>query len=68
MASIARIAIPEGLLPLPLDCDRLDNLPAYALYKNSVGAVLAEGPGLVIFDAGCGEDRPIPARRAARYQ
>ena len=45
---------PEGLLPLPLDCGRLERLPAYVLQKNSVGAVLAEGPGLVIFDADYG--------------
>ena len=45
---------PEGLLPLPTDCGRLDKLPAYLLQKNSSGAVLAEGPGLVIFAAGYG--------------
>ena len=42
---------PEGLLPLPTDCGRLENLPAYVLQRNSVGSVLAEGPGLLIFDA-----------------
>jgi len=40
-----------GLLPLPEGSGRLDNLPAYILKKNSAGAVLAEGPGLVLFDA-----------------
>ena len=45
---------PEGLLPLPVDCGQLENLPAYVLQKNSAGAVLAEGPGLVIFDADYG--------------
>lgn len=50
---------PEGLLPLPLDCGRLENLPAYVLQKNSAGAVLAEGPGLVIFDACYGSGSTI---------
>jgi hypothetical protein len=40
-----------ALLPLPEGCGRLENLAAYILKKNSAGAVLAEGPGLVIFDA-----------------
>ncbi len=41
----------KALLPLPTGSGRLENLPAYVLQKNSEGAVLAEGPGLVIFDA-----------------
>lgn len=41
----------KALLPLPTGCDRLENLYAYLLSKNSEGTVLAEGPGLVIFDA-----------------
>ncbi|MDB6112886.1 MAG: transglutaminase-like enzyme predicted cysteine protease [Pedosphaera sp.] len=41
----------KGLLPLPTGCGRLENLAAYVLEKNSAGAVLATGPGLVIFDA-----------------
>lgn len=40
-----------GLLPLPTGCDRLDNLDVYPLSKNSLGAVMAEGRGLVIFNA-----------------
>src|ERR1017187_4049936 len=40
-----------ALLPLPTGCGRLENLSAFLLYKNSLGAVLAEGPGLVVFDA-----------------
>ncbi|HEU6447764.1 MAG TPA: transglutaminase domain-containing protein [Verrucomicrobiae bacterium] len=39
------------LLPLPSGSGRLDNLYAFTLQKNPEGAVLAEGPGLVIFDA-----------------
>ena len=42
---------PQGLLPLPPGSGRLENLPAYVLSHNSEGAVLIEGPGLVIFDA-----------------
>lgn len=41
----------NALLPLPEGAGRLENLAAYLLKKNSAGAVLAEGPGLVIFDA-----------------
>jgi protein-glutamine gamma-glutamyltransferase len=40
-----------ALLPLPTGSGRLENLPAFMLYKSSLGAVLAEGPGLVVFDA-----------------
>ncbi|HEU5395764.1 MAG TPA: transglutaminase domain-containing protein, partial [Verrucomicrobiae bacterium] len=42
---------PLGLLPLPSGVGQLDNLNAYTLQKNGEAAVLAEGPGLVIFDA-----------------
>lgn len=42
---------PKDLLPLPEGSGRLENLPAYLLQTNLLGAVLAEGPGLVIFDA-----------------
>jgi hypothetical protein len=41
---------PEGLLPLPSGSTRLENLPAYALSENSLGAVLEEGRGLAQFD------------------
>jgi hypothetical protein len=40
-----------GLLPLPPGVGRLDNLSAFLLQKSPLGAVLARGPGLVIFDA-----------------
>lgn len=40
-----------GLLPLPSGAARLENLPAYVLQKNLMGAVVADGPGLVQFDA-----------------
>jgi hypothetical protein len=41
----------RGLLPLPSGSGLLENLTAYQVSKNSLGAVLAEGPGLVVFDA-----------------
>lgn len=41
----------KALLPLPTGSGRLENLYAYVLQENSEGAVLAEGPGLVIFNA-----------------
>jgi protein-glutamine gamma-glutamyltransferase len=42
---------PAGLLPLPTGSGRLEDLNAYLLFVNKTGGVLAEGPGLVIFDA-----------------
>lgn len=50
---------PEGLLPLPSGSLRLENLPAYGVRSNSLGAVLTEGPGLVQFDAVYGPGRTI---------
>ena len=43
----------RGLFPLPTGCGRLENLPAFGftVKTNNAGAVLAEGPGLAIFDA-----------------
>jgi len=45
--------LPDGcaLLPLPTGSARLEHLSAFVLYKSILGAVLAEGPGLVVFDA-----------------
>jgi len=45
--------LPGGcaVLPLPAGCGRLENLSAWGLSKSSLGVVLAEGPGLVVFDA-----------------
>jgi len=40
-----------AVLPLPTGSGRLENLSAWGLYKSSLGTVLAEGPGLVVFDA-----------------
>jgi transglutaminase-like putative cysteine protease len=60
-------SVPGGtaLLPLPTGSWRLENLPAYVLQKNELGAVLCQGPGLVIFDAhfGPGETLDSPPNR-----
>ncbi|HOB33022.1 MAG TPA: transglutaminase domain-containing protein, partial [Verrucomicrobiota bacterium] len=45
-----------ALLPLPEGASRLENLPAFGLKRNNLGTVVAEGPGLVIFDAYYGSD------------
>jgi hypothetical protein len=50
---------PEGLLPLPTGCRRLENLPVFSLKMNNAGAVLAAGLGLVIFDAHYGAGATI---------
>ena len=50
---------PMGLLPVPAGSDCLENLPAFTLRKNSAGALLAEGPGLVTFDASYGPGTTI---------
>jgi len=46
---------PQGVLPLPSGCSRLENLPAISsvisLQKNRNGTVLAIGSGLMMFDA-----------------
>lgn len=47
----ADLKVPEGLLPLPTGSSWLENLPVIALKMNRTGAVLASGPGLVIFNA-----------------
>ena len=52
---------PEGVLPLPADCNRLENFRAYFVYQNNIGAVEAEGPHLVIFDARFGSGAILDA-------
>ena len=52
---------PQGLLPMPSGSGRLENLNAFLLSKNSEGAVLATGPGLLIFDARYGPGATIDA-------
>src|SRR5262249_15275943 len=46
---------PQGVLPLPSGCSRLENLPnlsvVVALQKSPNGVVLATGDGLMVFDA-----------------
>lgn len=51
----------KGLLPLPTGSSQLDHLDAFLLSKNREGAVLAEGPGLVIFDARYGPGATLDA-------
>ena len=51
----------KALLPLLTGSGRLENLNAYVLHWNSEGAVLAEGPGLVVFDARYGPGATIDA-------
>ena len=64
---------PEGLLPLPNGCSRLENLPVIMLKMNKNGALLASGPGLVIFNAWFGpgatyESVPVPGTNSADLQ
>jgi hypothetical protein len=66
----------RGLLPIPETSGRLENLSAFVLQKNTAGSIVAEGPGLVIFDALYGpgqtfdspptgeEDLVVPPREA----
>jgi len=51
----------KALLPLPAGCARLDNLLAIFLRRSPMGAVLDEGPGLVVFDASYGPGATIDA-------
>jgi len=48
-----KLSVPEGLLPLPTGSSRLENVPGSvaSITANKTGAVLAAGPGLMIFDA-----------------
>jgi hypothetical protein len=64
---------PAGLLPLPSGTTRLEKLPAFGLKMNSAGSVIAQGPGLVIFDAHFGpgetfDSRPGTNSRGANRQ
>lgn len=42
------------LLPLPSGVTRLEELPVFAVKTNGLGMVMAEGPGVVLFDAAFG--------------
>ncbi len=59
--------LPGGtaLLPLPTGCGRLEKLSAYMVQKNPLGAVMAEGPRVVVFDAlyGPGSTIDTPAEQ-----
>ena len=50
---------PEAPLPLPTGTTRLESLAAYGLRQNNLGAVLADGPGLVHFDSIYGPGQTI---------
>ncbi len=50
-----------GLLPLPSGSGRLENLPDVILQKSPLGAVVAQGPGLLRFDAVYGSGATIDA-------
>lgn len=54
----------SDLLPLPSGCGRLDNLMAFTLAENALGAVMAAGPGLVEFDAQYGPGSTIDSAAA----
>lgn len=49
----------KALLPLPSGSGRLEHLAAYLLSRNSAGAVMATGPGLVMFDVQFGPGQTI---------
>lgn len=49
----------KALLPLPTGTSKLQDLSAYILQKSGLGAVLDEGPGLVVFDALFGPGKTI---------
>jgi transglutaminase-like putative cysteine protease len=51
----------KDVLPLPSGCCRLDQLPAYIVQKNPLGTVVAEGPKVVVFDAGYGPGATMDA-------
>ncbi len=55
----------QDILPLPADCNRLENSRAYFVYRNSLGTVLAEGPRLMIFDAHYGSGMIMDAKPEA---
>lgn len=62
-SSVARVGcyLPggSGLLPLPEGTGLLEHFPAYILQKNPMGAVMADGPGVVVFDALYGPGRTL---------
>jgi protein-glutamine gamma-glutamyltransferase len=54
-----------GVLPVPAGSGRLENLAAWTMQKSTMGVVIAQGPGLVIFDAlyGPGTTMDSPPKR-----
>jgi hypothetical protein len=55
----------SGLLPLPRGSGRLENASLYLLRTNSAGAVLVEGPRLVMLDALYGHGETIDSAPSA---
>ena len=49
----------SGLLPAPAGSGRLDNLWLNSLQRSRLGALMAEGPGLAVFDAQYGPGATI---------
>jgi hypothetical protein len=47
------------VLPLPLGTTRLRELPVASVKTNGLGVVVAEGPGVVLFDVEAGQDGSI---------
>lgn len=59
--------VTAGLLPLPSGAARLEKSPTlYALKMNTAGSVLAQGPGLLIFDARFGPGETYDSRPGTR--
>lgn len=54
-------SIRQGLLPLPRGTGRLENLEAFYVQYNPLGEVIAQGPGVVVFDACYGPGPVIDA-------
>jgi hypothetical protein len=41
----------NGLLPIPTGTGELNNLSAFTMQRNPMGALMAQGPGLIVFNA-----------------
>ena len=50
---------PADIVPLPLGASSLQNIPVFTLKTNGLGTVMAEGPGVVLFDVHAGRDGSI---------
>ena len=61
------LKVPDGLLPLPTGCARLENVSSLvaSIKKSPAGALLAAGPGVMIFDARFGPGATLDSRPAS---